>query len=247
MNSYEPSNYATGTSNSLPLLLEIIYDELQYHAPSVLTYVCKKSSSFGFSLPTWFLHFFLLQCRNASNVQLQVNTRSLTNKQGKGSYWRHQSRNARISHELHRSGQGLIVWKKFLYRRGSRSTSLVKWRGGKASSFWLSEPTSLRAQMLVSSPGTGNLGFIGNVLYYIELAGGTSSVAIPDSVLSLLPWRPNSLAIALKFLSWARTNGWVYVQLEKWIGPSQIYLSTILFSKRPLLQLLFSWPRKLFF
>lgn len=86
--------------------------------------------------------------------------------------------------------------------------------------------------MLVSSPGTGNLGFIGNVLYYIELAGGTSSVAIPDSVLSLLPWRPNSLAIALKFLSWARTNGWVYVQLEKWIGPSQIYLSTILFSKR---------------
>jgi len=55
--------------------------------------------------------------------------------------------------------------------------------------------------MLVSSPGTGNLGFIGNVLYYIELAGGTSSVAIPDSVLSLLPLRPNSLAIALKFLS----------------------------------------------
>jgi len=70
-----------------------------------------------------------------------------------------------------------------------------------ATSFRLSEPTSLRAQMLVSSPGTGNLGFIGNVLYYIELAGGTSSVAIPDSVLSLLPLRPNSLAIALKFLS----------------------------------------------
>lgn len=107
-------------------------------------------------LPDFFISFYCSAGMQAMFSYRWIPVVSPTSKVC-GSYWRHQSRNARISHELHRSGQGLIVWNKFLldqHRRGSRSTSLVKWRG-KASSFWLSEPTSLRAQMLVSSPGTG--------------------------------------------------------------------------------------------
>lgn len=92
--------------------------------------------------------------------------------------------------------------------------SIYRWMAQKASEFSLtrlsatsvrlSEPTSLRAQMLVSSPGTWHPGFIGNVLSTIELAKkkGEQVPSLSQSQISPLTssLNANSLALRLKLL-----------------------------------------------